>query len=60
MRGSIAEGLEAAVKNVKDNLKIYPLSQKDDPPEWNLSGAPNKHSTPFMPTTSIFTRKSMP
>jgi hypothetical protein len=32
MRGSIAKGLEAAVKNVKDNLRIYPLSQKDNPP----------------------------
>ncbi len=33
MRGSIANGLEVAVKNVKDNLKIYPLSQKEDPPQ---------------------------
>lgn len=31
MRGSIANGLEVAVKNIKDNLKIYPLSQKDNP-----------------------------
>jgi hypothetical protein len=28
MRGSIANGLEIAVKNIKENLKIYPLSQK--------------------------------
>ena len=33
MRGSIAKGLDAAVKNVKDNLKIYPLSHKDNPPQ---------------------------
>lgn len=32
MRGSIAKGLEAAVANVKDNLRIYPLAQKDSPP----------------------------
>jgi hypothetical protein len=32
MRGSIANGIEAAVKNVKDNLKLYPLAQKDNPP----------------------------
>ena len=32
MRGSIANGIEAAVKNVKDNLKVYPLAQKDNPP----------------------------
>ena len=32
MRGSIANGLEIAVKNIKENLKIYPLNQKDNPP----------------------------
>jgi hypothetical protein len=31
MRASIANGLENAVKNIKGNLKIYPLSEKDDP-----------------------------
>ena len=33
MRGSIADGLEAAVKNIKENLRIYPLSEKDNPPD---------------------------
>jgi hypothetical protein len=33
MRASIAKGLEAAAKNVKDNLRIYPLSRKDNPPK---------------------------
>jgi hypothetical protein len=33
MRASIAKGLEAASKNVKDNLHIYPLSKKDNPPK---------------------------
>ncbi len=33
MRGSIAKGLEAAVRNIKENLKIYPLAQKDNPPQ---------------------------
>lgn len=32
MRSSIAKGLDAAVANIKDILKIYPLDQKDDPP----------------------------
>lgn len=32
MRSSIAKGLDAAVANIKENLKIYPLFQKDDPP----------------------------
>ena len=40
MRASIAEGLEAAAKNVTDNLRIYPLSMKDTPPEMEfISGS---------------------
>jgi len=31
MRGSIANGIEEAVKNIKANLKVYPLAQKDNP-----------------------------
>ena len=31
MRGSIANGIEVAVKNIKANLKVYPLGQKDNP-----------------------------
>ena len=40
LRTSIADGLDAAEKKVKDNLKIYPLSKKDNPPkmEW-ISGS---------------------
>ncbi len=32
MRGSIADGLAPALKNVKDNLKVYPLKSADNPP----------------------------
>ncbi len=40
MRGNIDNGLEAAVKNAKDNLKVYPLSQKDNPPKMEfISGS---------------------
>ena len=31
MRGNIKNGIEPAVKNVKDHLKVYPLSEKDNP-----------------------------
>ena len=31
MRGSIANGMEAAVKNITENLKVYPLAEKDNP-----------------------------
>ena len=43
MRGSIANGVDVAVKNIKDNLRIYPLNQKDNPPPMefiNGSGKP--------------------
>ena len=33
MRGNISKGLDVAVKNVKDNLKIYPLAKKENPPK---------------------------
>lgn len=40
MRASIAKGLEAAAKNVKENLRIYPLSKKDNPPKMEfISGS---------------------
>ncbi len=32
MRGSIADGLAPALKNVKDNLKVYPLKSASNPP----------------------------
>lgn len=32
MRSSIADGIDAAVANIKEFLKIYPLNQKDNPP----------------------------
>ncbi len=31
MRGNISKGIDVAVKNVKDHLKVYPLSEKTDP-----------------------------
>jgi len=38
MRASIANGFEAAGKNVKDNLRIYPLARKDNPPSMEFIG----------------------
>src|SRR5690606_8116702 len=32
MRGSIADGLAPALKNIKDNLKVYPLKEAANPP----------------------------
>ncbi len=41
LRGSIANGLEPAVENIKSKLKIYPLAKADNPPATefiNISG----------------------
>ena len=42
MRGYLTDGVEAASKNIRDNLKVYPLSQADTPPAMefvNVSGS---------------------
>ncbi|MDH3969900.1 MAG: DUF1254 domain-containing protein [Rhodospirillales bacterium] len=40
MRASVAKGLDVAAKNVRENLRIYPLSKKDNPPEMEfISGS---------------------
>jgi len=42
MRGSIANGVDVAVKNIKDNLRIYPLSQKDNPAQMEFINGSGK------------------
>jgi hypothetical protein len=42
MRASIAKGVEVAAKLVKDNLKIYPLSLKDNPPKMEFINGSKK------------------
>ncbi len=41
MRTSIANGIPAAAKLVKDNLRIYPLSKKDNPPKMEFISGSN-------------------
>ena len=42
MRGSIDKGLENAVANIRENLKVYPLSEKDNPKPMELINATGK------------------
>jgi len=42
MRGSIDKGLENAVKNIRENLKVYPLSEKDNPKPMEFINATGK------------------
>lgn len=46
MRASIAKGLDVAEKNVKQNLRVYPLSKKDNPPNMEyFSGSGKSFNT---------------
>ncbi|NIV28044.1 MAG: DUF1214 domain-containing protein, partial [Anaerolineae bacterium] len=46
LRGSIAQGLDAAVKTFEDKLRVYPLSRKDDPPKTEfVSGSAKSFNT---------------
>jgi len=46
MRASIADGLDAAADLVKDNLRIYPLAMKDNPPPMEfISGSGKAFNT---------------
>lgn len=42
LRASIAEGLEAASETLKDNLRIYPLAKKDNPPQMEFISSADK------------------
>jgi len=46
MRGSIADGLEAAAKNIKSTLKVYSLAKKANPPAMEfISGSGKTFNT---------------
>lgn len=42
LRTSIADGVDAAAIRVKDGLKVYPLSKKDNPPKMEFVSGSNK------------------
>jgi hypothetical protein len=49
MRGYVRDSVEAAAKNIKANLKVYPLAQKDNPPPMeflNMSGREDYQTIP--------------
>jgi len=43
MRGNISKGIEGAVKNVKDHLKVYPLSEAKSPRKTEYISASGKY-----------------
>jgi hypothetical protein len=42
LRGSIAKGVDAAVQNIEENLRIYPLAMADNPPKTEFVKATGK------------------
>lgn len=50
MRGSIANGLAPALKNIKDNLKVYPLSAVDNPPATEFVNITGKSYSTISPS----------
>ncbi len=42
LRGSIAKGLHVAARNIKDNLRIYPYSKRENPPPMEFISASSK------------------
>ena len=42
LRGSIAKGVDAAVKNIESNLRIYPLAKAGNPPKTEFVKATGK------------------
>ena len=59
MRGYVEKGVKEAADRIENNLKVYPLAKKDNPPPvefTNMSGLAD--SRPFRPTTSASTKVS--
>jgi hypothetical protein len=54
MRGSIANGLDVAVANIVDNLKVYPLARRDNPPEMEFISGSGKPFNTIHPNTYEF------
>lgn len=54
MRASIANGLAAAVKNIKDNLKIYPLSKINNQPMMEFISGSGKAINTIHPNNYSF------
>lgn len=54
LRGSTAKGLDAAVKNVTSDLKIYPLKSADNPPDTEFINVSGKSYNTLPPTDFSF------
>ena len=54
MRGSVADGIDAGVANITENLKVYPLDRAGDPPEMEFISGSGKAFNTVHPNNFTF------
>ena len=54
MRGYLDKGIEAASKNIRDNLKVYPLAKKDNQPPMQFINGTGKEIQTVLPNDFSF------
>ena len=57
MRGYLDKGIEAAANNIRDNLKVYPLSKKNNPPKMEFINISGKNVNTIVPSDFSFYEK---
>lgn len=57
MRGYLTNGVEAAAKNIKDNLKVYPLSKMNSQPQMEFINVTGKEMNTIVPADYSFYTK---
>ena len=56
-RGYIDKGIKAASENIRNNLKVYPLAKKDNPPTMEFINVSGKKMNTILPNDYTFFEK---
>ena len=54
MRGYLDKGIKAASENIRDNLKVYPLAQKNNPPQMEFINGTGQEINTVVPNDFSF------
>lgn len=54
LRGYLDNGVKAAADNIRDNLKVYPLSRAEDPPAMEFINVSGREMNTILPTDYTF------
>jgi len=57
MRGYLDKGIKAASDNIRNNLKVYPLAKKDNPPQMEFINTSSKTFNTVLPNDYSFYEK---